>query len=147
MLKKIKKYLAEPFLSELKFKIRILEIENAALIAQSENRKKTLNLSAEDTSPIDIEKRKDYIAKVAIFYKDIFEKKINEMVTYQYAALGDIDNNKEKDLIHKGTINALNLIDEWFRECVVEQSGYLSEKSTQEESSEDVKQRLKNKLK
>jgi len=143
MIKKIIEKLMESYLFPLKMKVKILETENERLKSKNKN---VLNLLAGDISPHDHNQRKDYISKITIFYKDIFEKKLQEIIKYQYQELGNIDNSGNKDLIHKGTINALYLVDEWFQECVGEQAGYNSELSNLEESAEDIKKRLKNKL-
>lgn len=140
MWEKIRRYFIGETDSELL--VRILKDSQPKV----EDKKLLLDIGMTDPSPMDTEQRKDYIAKVVIFYKDVFEKELIKLITTQYGALGVMENTRDRDLIHKGTINALNLIDDWFQDCIREHTANIRGESDHEETAEQIKQRLKNKI-
>lgn len=77
-------------------------------------------VDAEDPDPIDSEQRKLYVARVAGFYHDIFEKKIISIISENRNELSKLRNTRDFDIYLKATENALWLVRDWGKAMIAE---------------------------
>lgn len=76
--------------------------------------------STEDPSPMDEQERAAYISNVVTFFENIGVKKINQLVAKAKEDLSNPLNERDYDLVIKGTINAFSQLLDWNDECVAE---------------------------
>ncbi len=114
-----------------------IELENKIkiLIAAIEDLKKKVEVAKSvygfevdpflgDPTPIDLAKRKAYVAQVAALYNDILEPKIRQMISQAHSMLDDASNDREYDQAVKGCVYALKEMMRWGKSMVNEQLTY-----------------------
>ncbi|MFA6991919.1 MAG: hypothetical protein WC269_01400 [Candidatus Gracilibacteria bacterium] len=84
--------------------------------------KKWLKEYETDVSPMDEEKRKEYVGRCVVFYKDIFQKQLHHLLYNSYLEIGVIGLSEEQTNFYRGTINALWKLDEFFQGMTQEAS-------------------------
>lgn len=131
------------FFKSHKEELRLAKFEIFELEAKLKNIKRTvIDMSIGDPEPSEVVARREYVARVAAFHKDVLDKKIKAMISEVRAELEKIENTPKMDEILKGTCNALWLIYDWGEQCVNEMI------SVQVDGlSEDEKKLLDDKLK
>lgn len=82
----------------------------------------------DDPSPLSREERASYVARVAGFYKDIFEQKIIHIISQLQKELSDPRSSREMDMYVKANINALSLLMDWGDSMVNEQLDNITNK-------------------
>lgn len=105
---------------ELELQKRIQELENQPF------RLLKVPYNMDDPSPLSREERASYVARVAGFYKDIFETKVTHMISDLQKELSNPLSSREMDIYVKATINALSLLMDWGDEMVNEQLENIS---------------------
>lgn len=81
---------------------------------------KITTLKVDDGEPTDIKERREYVGRVAGFFSDILNKKLDAMIVQQHQALANPLNSREEDISIKANINALSLIYDWGDACLLE---------------------------
>lgn len=71
------------------------------------------------------EERIAYISKVAGFYTDVLENKLKLMINNTHTEMEGTENNRDTDLILKGTVYALREILLWGETLTSEYKGFL----------------------
>ncbi len=92
-----------------------------------------VDLNTGDPTPDKVDARREYVARVAAFHKDVMEQKIKSMVSLVREELSKAENSPQTDLFLKGTINALWLMYDWGEECVNEMLSYQTDSLDVEE--------------
>lgn len=96
-----------------------LKTEVASLLGKDKN--KYIDVTLHDPTPTDSVERKMYVSKVAGFHKDIFEKKIQYMISVAHTLSESIDNERDFDLVMKGVVYAFREFLKWGDSMVNEQ--------------------------
>jgi hypothetical protein len=80
-----------------------------------------------DPTPDKIEQRREYVAKVAGFYKDVLKSKLLQMISVFHKLLEEETNDRETDLYLKiGTFICRDLM-KWGDQAISEQMSYQTE--------------------
>lgn len=79
-----------------------------------------VKFDVDDGSPTKPEERREYCAKVAGFYSDIFKKKLESLIAGQMQALVSPHNTAEYDLLVKANINAFSILLDWGDDLLAE---------------------------
>lgn len=80
-----------------------------------------VSMDVGDPSPKDKEERKLYVAAIAGFHKDYLKPKIQQMISTTHSLLKDMQNERELDLVLKGTVYSLEELDKWGDSMISEQ--------------------------
>lgn len=80
-----------------------------------------VDINVGDPSPTDKEDRKLYVAAVAGFHKNYLKPKINQMISTTNSILKDIQNERDLDLVLKGSIYAFEELNRWGDVMISEQ--------------------------
>lgn len=104
--------------------------------------RKVIERALDDGSPVESDKRKSYVMQTAAFYEDIFEALLNHVLLSQYKALGVWNNTRERDLVIKGSIEAIKVIRDWFDKIDVEYSEIIDKNKDGNPPSEENGERV-----
>lgn len=116
-------------IGDLKVQIGLLEERNKTLellLAKPQQKLVKVDYNLEDPSPIEQDKRREYVGRVAGFYKDILEPKIHSMISEIQRDLSNPANTEKMDTYNKATVNALSLLLDWGDEMVNEHLSNLT---------------------
>lgn len=86
-----------------------------------------VDLNTGDPTPDKVDARREYVARVAAFHKDVMEQKIKSMISLVRDELDKVENTPATDLLLKGTSNALWLVYDWGEQCVNEMLSYQTD--------------------
>lgn len=128
--------------SELGKKILDLEIELSnrnekikTLHAVIENQKPRpyfpVYTSTEDPSPVDAQERAAYVSNVVTFFENIGLNKLGQLVAKAKEDLSNPLNERDYDLVIKGTINAFAQLEDWYDEAYAEMNQPKQDKVNQ----------------
>lgn len=104
----------EDRIAELILQIRKSEISEA-------HKDNLLDIDIGDPSPVDIVKRKEYVALVAGLHKDVLEPKLKQMISVSHNLLESDQTDRDFDLLMKGVIYSFREILKWGDSMVSEQ--------------------------
>lgn len=96
-----------------------------------------IDITLGDPTPTDSLERKAYVAAVAAFYKNYFEKKLNVMLMNIHNSLEPSDNDREYDMALKGSAYLCRELKLWGESMINEQVANNSE-GTEENVDENV---------
>jgi hypothetical protein len=114
----------------------VLKAEKLALQSQLEEKMKPLiDVNIEDPSPKDTAIRKIYVSRVAGFFKEILNEKLNQMISVAHNILEETNSSRDYDLILKGIVFSYRDLIRWGESMVNEQMA----NQTTEISEEDKK--------
>lgn len=130
---------------ELKFRAMNLDYQNEItglrmkirLLEKSDKVKEYIKVDIGDPSPVDTEKRREYVAKVAGLYKELLEPKLKEMISKSHNILEAPSADREVDLMMKGVIYSFRELLNWGEAMVSEH--IASTKGENPSSPEDKK--------
>jgi hypothetical protein len=107
-----------------------------------------IKVDFQNVEPIDKEKRRDYVGKIAIFHAEVMKPKIMAMIEDLRSQLEKLDSTKtangetitgyspeDFDKIIKGSINSMWLMYDWFELMTAEHKSYLRNEGTDTEVS------------
>lgn len=94
---------------------------------------RSLSASLIDSVPLSANGRREYMARVAVFYSSIFKSQLEKMVAEQQTELAKFGYPERLSDFYRANINALNLISDWFEGCVAEHVGDIEEARRSEE--------------
>lgn len=77
------------------------------------NKEDLIDITLGDPTPSDSAERKAYVAKVAGFFKDVMEPKINHMISVAHNMMEATDSDREFDLILKGVVYSFREFKKW----------------------------------
>ena len=123
----------------------VLKAEIVTLRTREEKQKSIIDTNIGDTTPVDSEERKMYVASVAGFFKNIMGPKLEEMISVAHNVLEERDSDRDFDLILKGVIYSYRDLIRWGESMLNEQLSYTANNAG-EEITEDEVQTLKDKL-
>lgn len=78
-----------------------------------EKEPRNIDLSIGDPEPSDIEERAQYVARVAAFFQDILNPKLERMKSQQAVAMQDPSEDMMMTQYRRGAINAFALLQDW----------------------------------
>lgn len=82
-----------------------------------------VDINVGDPAPVDKEERALYVAAVAGFHKDYLKPKIKQMISTSNSLLSEIANERDLDLVLKGSIYSFKELDRWGDTMISEQVG------------------------
>ena len=126
-------------ISELEKKNLVLEAENVSL---KKEEKSVIDISLGDPIPSESDQRKQYVGKVAGFFKDVLKPKLYQMISVAHNILEERDSDREFDMVLKGAIFAYRDIIRWGEAMINEQLSYQSQDDSKSEIKE-LKEQLK----
>lgn len=92
-----------------------------------------VDLNAEDPDLAQLD-RQSYVYRVALFFKEVLDRKLEYWIAQNYKALGQVTNSQRYDDVIKGTINAFWIIYDWGDLMQKEYVAYLED--TKQEATE-----------
>lgn len=124
-----------------------LEQENEKLKKELELVKfqRSIVISLEELIPLSQNERKEYVGRIAVFYRTVFKDKIQHFISEQLKALSRLGLTSQEEMILRSNINCFQLIDEWCESKSNEHYGNLIEAKNQSDSVFDVISNIKEK--
>jgi len=101
----------------------------------------------EEAIPVAQQERKKYMADITLFYRTVFEKKLQHFIGEQLNELAQIGRTELGTNIIRSNINCFRLIDDWFKEKVSEHIGNITEIRNSLDENESLSKELKEKYK
>ncbi len=89
-------------------------------MAEHEPKKLHIDMSAGDPEPSDEEERAEYVQRVAGFFTDIMDKKIEYLKSLQAIAMQDPEESDKMTQYRRGAINAFALLQDWGDQMIAE---------------------------
>lgn len=102
-----------------------------------------IDTDLKDPAPIDREERKIYVAKVAGFFEEIFEKKLKFMISNTHVTMESEENSQKQQDLLVGAVYSLRELLLWGRNMLNEHISYLNNEA---DISEEEINELKNKI-
>ena len=92
-----------------------------------------VGLEALNDTPSAISDRKAYVARVAIFFKEVMDPQLKKMISLQHAELAKFGQPERNADFYRASINFAWLLIEWGEDCFREHMGYVEEARMEEE--------------
>lgn len=89
----------------------------------------------DDGEPTDQADRREYVARVAGFFHDIMQPKLESMIAAQHNEMATVTNSRETDLFIKANINAFSLLLDWGDACESEHLDNIKNPTNQPEDT------------
>lgn len=77
-----------------------------------------------DPTPTDVAERKAYVVQVSVFFRNVLEKKLNQMIASALTLLSNTENDRELDVMIKGVIYSFKELQEWGKAMHNEEVAY-----------------------
>ena len=78
-----------------------------------EEKRNIIEYDISDPTPSDAAERKAYVVQVSVFFRNILERKLNQMIASSMTLLAETDNDRELDVMIKGVIYSFNELKKW----------------------------------
>lgn len=123
-----------------------MELKKDNLILKNKVIRDTTLIDADmgDPSPLEKESRMAYVAKVAGFFEDIFEKKLKHMISNTHLLMEQEENTEKQMDKLVGAVFSLRELLLWGRNMLNEHVAYLQDtKDISEEEIDELKEKIK----
>lgn len=104
-----------------------LSHQNSILKQKVDGNKLIIEVDMADPTPTGVEQRKEYVTRVAGFYKDVLEQKCRQMIAIFHKILEEETNDRETDLYTKLGIYVAREWMKWGETCYNEFLSYSQE--------------------
>jgi hypothetical protein len=97
----------------LKLRSEIIVLTSNQKKEEVEVKKEIISYNIADPTPSDDGERKAYVSQVSTFFRNILEKKLDQMIGTSLHLLSETDNDRELDIQIKGVIYSFKELKAW----------------------------------